>query len=167
MLNTRNPVNVQKNIYPTNTCPETPGKTLLNTNVPSTKMLNPKNTFNLFSKYKKYPSNLFIIQKISFTDFSRCLSFFFKIPKIPFTFFHYTTNTFTQIEAVPPWHLTFLQSLNFWKKCQIWEVYTQDSLRTPFFPNSKNCPFYSCSKWLDKGFLFFSVKLAKIPIFSN
>ena len=104
MLNTRNPVNVQKNIYPTNPCPETPGKTLLNTNVPSTKMLNPKYTFNLFSKYKKYPSNLFIIQKISFTDFSRCLSFFFfKIPKIPFTFFHYTTNTFTQIEAVPPY----------------------------------------------------------------
>ena len=92
----------KKNIYPTNPCPETPGKTLLNTNVPSTKMLNPKNTFNLFSKYKKYPSNLFIIQKISFTDFSRCLSFFFKIPKIPFTFFHYNTNTFTQIEAVPP-----------------------------------------------------------------
>ena len=95
----------KKNIYPTNPCPETPGKTLLNTNVPSTKMLNPKNTFNLFSKYKKYPSNLFIIQKISFTDFSRCLSIFFKIPKIPFTFFHYTTNTFTQIEAVPPWRM--------------------------------------------------------------
>ena len=77
----------KKNIYPTNPCPETPGKTLLNTNVPSTKMLNPKNTFNLFSKYKKYPSNLFIIQKISFTDFSRCLLFFLKYQKYPSLFF--------------------------------------------------------------------------------
>ena len=111
MLNTRNPVNVQKNIYPTNPCPEIPCKRLLNTNVPSTKMLNPKFTFNLFSKYKKYPSNLFIIQKISFTDFSRCLSFFSKYQKYPsnlfdlqkypslifqdaFSFFQNTKNTF-------------------------------------------------------------------------